>query len=185
MALHIRTGVYAQTAQTQDPQYLSYHPHFNIYFGFTSPQWPNILGQKSMYKQHRPRLSGSTLFAIPLIFIFILCAYIIRMSMHINTEVNAKTGHTQTCTICHITHNHVITSPQWPSYWDRNCTHYQNVPTKWLRHSFKVCFSYVSVDYSPPLPNALKCDEDYRFTMIYHQSLKSITNIWKMHHSNS
>ena len=114
------------------------HPHFfNIYFGFKSPQWPNILGQESMYKQHRPRLSGSTLFAIPIIFIFILCIYIIKMSLHIRTEVHAQTGHTQTCTIRHITHSHVVTSPQWPfilgqklytlpewpMYWDRSvCT---------------------------------------------------------------
>ena len=67
-----------------------------------------------MYKQHRPRLSGSTLFAKPIIFIFILCIYIIKMALHIRTEVHAQTGHTQTCTIRHITHSHVITSPQWP-----------------------------------------------------------------------
>ena len=136
MALHIRTGVYEQTAQTQDPHYLPYHPHFfNIYFGFTSPQWPNILRQESMYKQQRPRLSRSTLFAIPIIFI--LCVYIIKMSLHIRTEVHAQTGHTQTCTIHHITHSRVITSsqwpfilgqklytlPEWPMCWDRSvCT---------------------------------------------------------------
>ena len=61
-----------------------------------------------MYKQHRPRLSGSTLFAIPITFIFILCIYIIKMSPHIGTEVHAQTGHTQTCTIRHITYSHVV-----------------------------------------------------------------------------
>ena len=30
---------------------------------------------------------------------------------------------------------------------------------------------YVSVDYSPPLSNALKCDKDHKFTRISHQSL--------------
>ena len=59
------------------------------------------------------------------------------MSLHIRTEVHAQTGHTQTCSICHITHIHLITSPQWPfilgqklytlpewpMYWDRSvCT---------------------------------------------------------------
>ena len=44
------------------------------------------------------------------------------------------------------------------------------MPTKWLRHSFKVRFSHASVDYSPPLLNALKRDKDRRFTKIYHQS---------------
>ena len=31
LALHIRTGVYEQTAQTQDLHYLPYHPHFLTY----------------------------------------------------------------------------------------------------------------------------------------------------------
>ena len=34
-----------------------------------------ILGQKSMYKQHRPSLSGSTLFAIPIIFKYLYKFY--------------------------------------------------------------------------------------------------------------
>ena len=45
------------------------------------------------------------------------------------------------------------------------------MPTEWLRHSFKVRFSHASVDYSPPLLNALKRDKDRMFTPIYHQSL--------------
>ena len=50
---------------------------------------------------------------------------------------------------------------------------YSVCPTKWLRHSFKVRFSQVSIDYSPPLPNALYIrDKDHRFTTIYHQRFK-------------
>ena len=48
------------------------------------------------------------------------------------------------------------------------------VPTKWLRHSFEVHFSYISIDYSSPLPKALKCDKDHGFTRICHQGLKSL-----------
>ena len=44
------------------------------------------------------------------------------------------------------------------------------VPTKWLRHNLKVRFSHASIDYSPPLLNALKRDKDRKFTRIYHQS---------------
>ena len=128
MALHIRTGVYEQTAQTQDLHYLPAIPStfFNIHFGFKSPQWPNILGQESMCKQHRPRLSGSTLFAIPIIFIFILCIYIIKMSLHIkcmHKQGIPKPAPSAISPIAMLLHHH-----NGPLYWDRSCIYYQNGP---------------------------------------------------------
>ena len=57
------------------------------------------------------------------------------------------------------------------------------MPTKWLRHSFKVRFSHFSVFYSPPLLNVLNRDKDRKFTRIYHQSLNLQHFFLEMHHS--
>ena len=79
-----------------------------------------------MYKQHRPRLSGSTLFAIPIIFIFILCIYIIKMSLHIKGMYKQgipKPAPSAISPIAMLLHHH-----NGPLYWDRSCIHYQNGP---------------------------------------------------------
>ena len=69
-----------------------------------------------MYKQHRPRLSGSTLFAIPIIFIFILCIYIIKMSLHIKCMYKQgipKPAPSAISPIAMLLHHH-----NGPLYWD-------------------------------------------------------------------
>ena len=81
-----------------------------------------------------PDYQGLTICHTNHIYIYIMHLHHQNVPTH---QVHVQTGHTQTCTICHITHSHVITSPQWPfilgqklytlpewpMYWDRSvCT---------------------------------------------------------------
>ena len=117
MALRIKTEVYAQTAPTQGPHYLPYHPHFyHIFWVHITTMAPHIRAEEHVQTAQTQMIRVCTIF-IPPIFI----CYSVRLHHHTGPThqdgsacINsADPDLNRVCTICHTTHIHVITSPQW------------------------------------------------------------------------
>ena len=136
MALHIRTGVYAQTAQTQDPHYLPYHPHsYHIFWVHITTMAPHIRAEEHEQTTQTQTIRVYTICHSTHIYIYIVRSHHQNVPTHQDGSACTNRAYpdlNRVCTICHTTHIHVITStqwpyilgqklytlPEWPMYWD-------------------------------------------------------------------